>query len=41
MEEVAEYALHIQCSWRIVKGNKILVGSGDFYSPRTGLEDEK
>jgi hypothetical protein len=39
-EELAEYALHIQCSWRIVKGNKILVASRDFYSPRTGLEDE-
>ena len=22
-EEAAEYALHIQCSWRIAKGNKI------------------
>ena len=39
-EEVAEYALHIQCSWRIAKGNKIVVGSRDFYSPRTGLENE-
>ncbi|TPF18364.1 hypothetical protein [Priestia megaterium] len=39
-EEVAEYALHIQCSWRIAKGNKIVVASRDFYSPRTGLEDE-
>ena len=39
-EEVAEYALHIQCSWRIVKGNKIVVASRDFYSPRTGLDDE-
>jgi hypothetical protein len=39
-EEVAEYALHIQCSWRIAKGYKIIVGSQDFYSPRTGLENE-
>ncbi|MDC7722602.1 hypothetical protein [Priestia megaterium] len=39
-EEVAEYALHIQCSWRIAKGYKIVVGSRDFYSPRTGLENE-
>ncbi|AUO13532.1 hypothetical protein [Priestia megaterium] len=39
-EEVAEYALHIQCSWRIAKGYKIVVGSLDFYSPRTGLENE-
>lgn len=39
-EELAEYALDIQCSWRITKDNKILVGSRDFYSPRTGLDDE-
>ncbi|HWL22436.1 hypothetical protein H7K20_18910 [Priestia aryabhattai] len=40
MEEVAEYALHIQCSWRIAKANKIVVGSRDFYYPRTGLDNE-
>ena len=39
-EEAAEYALHIQCSWRIAKGYKIVVGSRDFYSPRTGLKSE-
>jgi hypothetical protein len=27
---VAEYALNIQCSWRISKGEKILVASRDF-----------
>jgi hypothetical protein len=32
-EETAEYALHIQCSWRISLGNKIVVASRDFYSP--------
>ncbi|MCM3256023.1 hypothetical protein [Priestia aryabhattai] len=39
-EELAEYALNIQCSWRITKDNKILVGSRDFYSPRTGWNEE-
>lgn len=39
-EELAEYALDIQCSWRIIKDNKILVGSRDFYSPRTGWNEE-
>ncbi|MFL0475401.1 hypothetical protein ACH0CI_25775 [Priestia sp. 179-F W1.4 NHS] len=39
-EELAEYALNIQCSWRITKDNKILVGSRDFYSSRTGWNEE-
>ncbi|MDW4511809.1 hypothetical protein R7236_25890 [Priestia megaterium] len=39
-EELAEYALDIQCSWRITKDNKILVGSQDFYSPRTGWNEK-
>ncbi|WP_078554404.1 hypothetical protein [Bacillus alkalicellulosilyticus] len=34
-EETAEYALHIQCSWRIILGNKIVVASRDFYSPNS------
>ncbi|WML52242.1 hypothetical protein RCG17_23105 [Neobacillus sp. PS3-12] len=32
-QESAEYALHIQCSWRITLNNKIVVASRDFYSP--------
>ena len=32
-DTVAEYALNIQCSWRICKGKRILVASRDFYSP--------
>ncbi|WP_227936450.1 hypothetical protein [Alkalihalobacillus deserti] len=32
-QELAEYALHIQCSWRITLNNKIVVASRDFYSP--------
>lgn len=38
-EETAEYALHIQCSWRITLDNKIVVASGDFYSPNSEWDD--
>ena len=34
-EETAEFVLHIQCSWRITSGNKIVVASRDIYSPRS------
>ncbi|UAT31064.1 hypothetical protein K7T73_01995 [Bacillus badius] len=37
-EELAEYALDIQCSWRIIKENKILVASRDVYTPNSTLE---
>lgn len=35
-----EYALHIQCAWRIVKDTRIIVGSRDFYTPRTGITSD-
>jgi len=38
--ELAEYALHIQCSWRITKSNKILVASRDLYSPNSEWDEE-
>src|SRR4030095_13034377 len=31
--EVGEYALHVQCPWRIIRDETILVGSGDLYYP--------
>jgi len=31
--EVGEYALHVQCDWRVVKGDSVLVGSRDLYYP--------
>jgi hypothetical protein len=40
-EEVAEYALHIQCSWRITRANKIIVASKDFYSPVSECDVEE
>ncbi|PGY07105.1 hypothetical protein [Bacillus sp. AFS031507] len=39
-EELAEYALDIQSSWRIIKENKILVASRDFYSPWSGWNED-
>ncbi len=31
--EVGDYALHVQCSWRIIRGDEILVGKEDLYEP--------
>ncbi len=39
-EETAEYALHIQCSWRITLGNKIVVASRDFYYPNSQWDEK-
>lgn len=40
IEETAEYSLHIQCSWRIILDNKIVVASKDFYSPNSEWNEE-
>jgi len=37
--EVGEYALHVQCAWRIVGPGGIFVGSGDAYEPPDGLTE--
>ena len=39
-KEVGEYALHVQCAWRFVQGEKVLVGNRDLYYPR-GYRDTK
>jgi len=31
--EIGEYALHVQCGWRIVRHEKVLVASRDLYYP--------
>jgi hypothetical protein len=31
--EIGEYALHVQCSWRIAQGDLVLVGSRDLLYP--------
>ncbi len=35
-----EYALHIQCPWRIVQAGKILTGSQDFFEEQLDQPDE-
>jgi hypothetical protein len=37
--EVGEYALHVQCAWRIRHNDKIVVASRDLYTPREGSGD--
>jgi len=31
--DVGEYALHVQCAWRIVRAEEVVVGSRDLYYP--------
>ena len=31
--EVGEYALHVQCPWRLTQDDRLLVGSGDLWTP--------
>ena len=31
--EVGEFALHVQCSWRIVRHQQVIVARGDLYYP--------
>jgi hypothetical protein len=38
--EVGEYALHVQCAWRFVQGEKVLAGNRDLYYPR-GYRDQR
>lgn len=37
--EVGEYALHVQCAWRIRRGDRVVVASRDLYSPREETDD--
>lgn len=38
--EVGTYALHVQCAWRFVQGEKVLAGNRDLYYPR-GYKDQR
>lgn len=38
--EVGEYALHVQCAWRFVQNEKVLVGNRDLYYP-AGYRDPR
>src|SRR6266436_2857546 len=37
---VGEYALHIQCPWRMIQAGKILTGSCDYYEQHADGADE-
>ncbi len=37
---VGEYALHVQCDWRIIQEEKIVVGYRDVYSPPRDFGDQ-
>jgi hypothetical protein len=37
--EVGEYALHVQCAWRIRQGNRVVVASRDLYYPPEETEE--
>src|SRR6266705_2143807 len=39
ISELGEYALHLQCAWRIRGEEGILVGSGDLYYPKGDSDD--
>lgn len=34
LAQVGQYAVHVQCAWRIARKEKVVVGSGDLYYPR-------
>jgi hypothetical protein len=38
-KEVGEYALHIQCAWRIRHGDQVVVGGHDLYYPPEERDD--
>lgn len=36
---VGDYALHIQCAWRLVAPDRIVTGSADYYEPATNAAE--
>lgn len=38
-KEVGEYALHVQCAWRITHGDQVVVGNHDLYYPPEETDD--
>src|ERR1700722_104032 len=36
---VGDFALHVQCSWRLVTNDHILTGSADYYEPAVEGEE--
>lgn len=39
-QEKGEYSLHIQCPWRVIQNEAIILGSNDFYIPYDREEKE-
>jgi hypothetical protein len=39
--EVGEYALHVECAWRIAREDRVIVGSRDLYYPADYSGDEE
>lgn len=37
---VSQYDLHVQCPWRIIAQDRILVGYSDHFMPPTGTQEE-
>ena len=37
---VSQYALHLQCNWRVVREGRIIIGSEDVYYPPAGIAEE-
>lgn len=40
-KEVGEYALHVQCAWRIRHADEVVVGSSDLYHPPEESDERK
>lgn len=40
VREIAEYALHLSCPWRLLAGNRRVTGSSDIYVPPPGWTGE-
>lgn len=41
MQKVGDYALHVQCAWRITHQSRILVGKDDLYYPAEGIDSNR
>jgi hypothetical protein len=38
--EIGEYAMHVQCAWRIVRDDNVIVGSRDLYYPAGDTQND-
>jgi hypothetical protein len=40
-KEVGDFALHVQCAWRLTRQDRVIVGSTDLYYPASYQEDDQ